>query len=169
MASAWRAFYGALGGLGGTLALTGFRKVMAGFGSVGTTAPEQVIERLEELQVLNDLSPPARLVLAALAAPRLRCRDWDGFGPSAPRTWRDRGGGECGIGPGDSGLGSGMVQLADARRGPPAAVGATKPKGALAGPGSHRFRDRSGDSVQYHEARPSLSVAFVRVRNVAQA
>lgn len=52
-----RAFYGALGGLGGTLALTGFRKVMAGFGSVGTTEPEQVIERLEELQVLNDLSP----------------------------------------------------------------------------------------------------------------
>lgn len=62
-----RALYGALGGLGGTLALTGFRKVMAGFGLVGTTAPEQVIERLEELRVLNDLSPEARRVLAAVA------------------------------------------------------------------------------------------------------
>jgi hypothetical protein len=57
MTSARRAFYGALGGLGGALALTGFRKVMAGFGLVGTTAPEQVIERLEELRVLDGLSP----------------------------------------------------------------------------------------------------------------
>jgi hypothetical protein len=38
MTLARRAFYSALGGLGGTLALTGFRKVMAGFGLVGTTA-----------------------------------------------------------------------------------------------------------------------------------
>ena len=67
MTSARRAFYGALDGLGGTLALTGFRKVMAGFGLVGTTAPEQVIERLEELRVLDDVSPEARRVLAALA------------------------------------------------------------------------------------------------------
>ena len=62
-----RAFYGALGGLGGTLALTGFRKAMAGLGLVGTTAPEQVIERLEELRVLDGLSPEARRVLAAAA------------------------------------------------------------------------------------------------------
>ena len=47
MASVRRAFYGALGGVGGTLALTGFRKAMAGLGLVGATAPEQVIERLE--------------------------------------------------------------------------------------------------------------------------
>jgi hypothetical protein len=62
-----RAFCGALGGLGGTLALTGFREVMTGFGLVGTTATEQVIERLVELWVLDDLSPEARRVLAALA------------------------------------------------------------------------------------------------------
>jgi hypothetical protein len=67
MTSARRAFYGALGGLGGTLALTGLRKVMARIGLVGTTAPEQVIERLEELRVLDDLSPEARRVLAAVA------------------------------------------------------------------------------------------------------
>ena len=40
---------------------------MAGFGLVGTTAPEQVIERLEELRVLDDFSPEVRRVLAALA------------------------------------------------------------------------------------------------------
>jgi hypothetical protein len=56
-----------LGGLGGTLALTGLRKVMARIGLVGTTAPEQVIERLEELRVLDDLSPEARRVLTAVA------------------------------------------------------------------------------------------------------
>lgn len=67
MTLARRAFYGALGGLGGTLALTGLRKVMARFGLVGTTAPEQVIERLDELRVLDDLSPEARRVLAAVA------------------------------------------------------------------------------------------------------
>ena len=67
MNSVQRAFYGALGVIGGTLALTGFRKVMAGLGLVGTTAPEQVIERLEELRVLDDLSPEARRVLAAVA------------------------------------------------------------------------------------------------------
>ena len=67
MTLARRAFYGALSGLGATLALTGFRKVMAGFGLVGTTAPEQVIERLEELRVLDGLSPEARRVLAAVA------------------------------------------------------------------------------------------------------
>ena len=67
MTSVQRAFYGALSGIGGTLALTGFRKVMAGLGLVGTTAPEQVIERLEELRVLDDLSPEARRVLAAVA------------------------------------------------------------------------------------------------------
>lgn len=67
MNTARRAFYGALGGLGGTLALTGFRKAMAGLGLVGTTAPEQVIERLEELRVLDDLSPEARRGLTAVA------------------------------------------------------------------------------------------------------
>src|SRR5918995_5619944 len=40
---------------------------MAGLGLVGTTAPEQVIERLEELRVLDGPSPEARRVLAAVA------------------------------------------------------------------------------------------------------
>ena len=60
-----RAFHGALSGVGGTLVLTGFRKVMAGFGAVGTTAPEQVVERLEELGLLDGWSSEARRVLTA--------------------------------------------------------------------------------------------------------
>jgi hypothetical protein len=87
MTLARRAFYSALGGLGGTLALTGFRKVMAGFGLVGTTAPEQVIERLEELRVLDDLSPEARRVLAALAHLAYGVGTWTALG----RPRRERG------------------------------------------------------------------------------
>jgi hypothetical protein len=58
---------GALGGVGGTLVLTGFRKVLAAAGLVGVTAPEQVIARLEELGLLSDLSPEVRRVLTAVA------------------------------------------------------------------------------------------------------
>jgi hypothetical protein len=67
MNSARRAFYGALGGFGGTLALTGFREVLAALDAVGTTAPEQVVARLEELGVLDGWSPEARRVLTAVA------------------------------------------------------------------------------------------------------
>ena len=45
--------------------LTGFRKVLAGLGAVGTTAPEQVVGRLEELGLLDEWSPEARRVLTA--------------------------------------------------------------------------------------------------------
>ena len=62
-----RAFYGALGGAGGTLVLTGFRKAMAALGLVGTSAPEQVVERLEELGLVDEWSPEARRVLVLVA------------------------------------------------------------------------------------------------------
>jgi hypothetical protein len=62
-----RAASGALGGLGGTLVLTGFREVLAVAGLVGVTAPEQVIARLEELGLLDDPSPETRRVLTAVA------------------------------------------------------------------------------------------------------
>jgi hypothetical protein len=62
-----RAASGALGGLGGTLVLTGFREVLAAAGLVGVTAPEQVIARLEELGLLDDPSPETRRVLTAVA------------------------------------------------------------------------------------------------------
>ncbi len=49
------------------MALTMFRKVLAAVGAVGTTAPEQVIERLEEVGLLEDPSPAARRVIIVLA------------------------------------------------------------------------------------------------------
>ena len=67
MSLSHRAFRGALGGLGGTVVLTGFRKVLAAFDMVGTTAPEQVVERLEELGVVEEWPPEARRVLTVLA------------------------------------------------------------------------------------------------------
>ena len=47
--------------------LTAFRKVLARFGMVGTSAPEQVVERLEELGLVDGWSPEARRVLTAVA------------------------------------------------------------------------------------------------------
>ncbi len=67
MSLARRAIYGALGGLGGTVVMTGFREVLAKVDLVGTTAPEQVVERLEELGLLDGWSPEARRVLTAVA------------------------------------------------------------------------------------------------------
>ena len=67
MGSMRRIASGALGGVGGTLVLTGFRQVLAAAGLVGVTAPEQVITRLEELGLLDDPSPEARRVLTAVA------------------------------------------------------------------------------------------------------
>ena len=62
-----RAFYGALGGLGGALVLTGFRKVLAAVWVVETSAPEQVVERLEELGLVDDWSPMAQRALTRVA------------------------------------------------------------------------------------------------------
>lgn len=58
---------GVLGGLGGTLVLTGFRKALTSAGIVGTSAPEQVVGRLEELGLVDDWSPAARRVLTVVA------------------------------------------------------------------------------------------------------
>jgi hypothetical protein len=58
---------GALGGFGGTLVLTGFREALARVGAVGTSAPQQVVSRLEELGLVDDWSPGARRVLVAAA------------------------------------------------------------------------------------------------------
>ncbi len=47
--------------------LTGFRKVLAAVWVVETSAPEQVVERLEELGLVDDWSPEARRVLTRVA------------------------------------------------------------------------------------------------------
>ncbi len=62
-----RVLYGALGGFGGTLALSGLREGFARAGLVQKTAPEQVVARLEELGLVDDWSPEARRALAVVA------------------------------------------------------------------------------------------------------
>jgi hypothetical protein len=62
-----RAWRGALGGLGATLVLSGLREAWALVGLVFETAPMQVVERVEELGLVGDLSPGGRRLLAVFA------------------------------------------------------------------------------------------------------
>ncbi len=54
-----RALLGALSGAGGTLALTGFRKSLNQLNLVHRTAPQKVVDRLEELGLLKGWSREA--------------------------------------------------------------------------------------------------------------
>lgn len=58
---------GAICGVAGTLALTALRQALKHAGLVHTTAPEQVVARLEELRIVHDWSPSARRALAVAA------------------------------------------------------------------------------------------------------
>jgi hypothetical protein len=62
-----RAAYGALAGIGGTLVLSGLRQALAWAGLVQETAPEQVVDRLEELGLVEDWSPGAQRLLTVAA------------------------------------------------------------------------------------------------------
>lgn len=62
-----RAVRGAVCGVAGTLALTALRQALKHAGLVHTTAPEQVVARLEELRVVHEWSPAARRALAVAA------------------------------------------------------------------------------------------------------
>lgn len=62
-----RAVFGALSGAGGAVVLTAVRKALAAAGVVEKTAPEQVVERLEELGLLDGWSSGSRRLLAVAA------------------------------------------------------------------------------------------------------
>jgi hypothetical protein len=62
-----RALTGALGGLGGTLVLSGLREALNKVGLVFETAPMQVVERAEEVGLVGDLSPAGRRLLTLVA------------------------------------------------------------------------------------------------------
>jgi hypothetical protein len=62
-----RALRGAIGGLGATLVLSGLREAWARVGLVFETAPMQVVDRVEELGLVGDLSPWGRRLLVAFA------------------------------------------------------------------------------------------------------
>jgi hypothetical protein len=62
-----RAVTGALGGLGATLVLSGLREAWAKTGLVFETAPMQVVDRMEEVGLVGDLSPRDRRLLGVIA------------------------------------------------------------------------------------------------------
>jgi hypothetical protein len=62
-----RILAGALGGFASTFVLSGLRVVLTRMGAVFTTAPEQVVGRLEELGLLESFSPRARRALTVAA------------------------------------------------------------------------------------------------------
>ena len=62
-----RVLSGALGGAGGTLVLSGLREAWSRMGLVFETAPMQVVERAEELGLVEIRSPGTRQLLTAAA------------------------------------------------------------------------------------------------------
>jgi hypothetical protein len=58
-----RALTGTLGGLGATLVLSGLRQAWSKVGLVFETAPMQVVDRVEELGLVGDLSPGRRRLM----------------------------------------------------------------------------------------------------------
>jgi hypothetical protein len=62
-----RALAGALSGAGGTLVLSGLREAWSRMGLVFETAPMQVVDRAEELGLVNVSSPRARRLLTVAA------------------------------------------------------------------------------------------------------
>ena len=58
---------GALGGAGTTLVLSGLREAWTRIGLVFETAPMQVVDRIEELGLVGDLSPESRRALTVAA------------------------------------------------------------------------------------------------------
>lgn len=97
MSSMRRAVYGALGGVGGTLALSALRKVLTAADLVGATAPEQVVKKLEETGLLKGWPSVARRLLTVAA----HLGYGVGIGASLGLLRRERGGGavaEAGVG-----------------------------------------------------------------------
>ncbi len=62
-----RAVTGAVGGLGGTVVLSGLREVLTRMGLVFDTAPMQVVDRAEEVGLVGDLSPAGHRLLTVVA------------------------------------------------------------------------------------------------------
>jgi hypothetical protein len=62
-----RAVTGAVGGLGGTIVLSGLREVLTRMGLVFETAPMQVVDRAEEVGLVGDLSPAGHRLLTVVA------------------------------------------------------------------------------------------------------
>jgi len=62
-----RALAGVIGGVAATLVLSGLREAWTRLGLVFETAPQQVVDRMEEVGLLEGWSPGARRVLTVVA------------------------------------------------------------------------------------------------------
>jgi hypothetical protein len=62
-----RVLAGGLGGIAATLVLSGMREALSRTGLVFETAPMQVVERMDEVGLLEGLSPGARRLLTVAA------------------------------------------------------------------------------------------------------
>ena len=62
-----RMLAGALSGSVGTLVLSGLREALSRMGLIFETAPMQVVDRVEELGLVGDLSPGGRRLLTVVA------------------------------------------------------------------------------------------------------
>ncbi len=62
-----RAMAGVLGGVTATVVLSGLREALTRLGLVFETAPMQVVDRMEEVGLVDDWSPGARRVLTLAA------------------------------------------------------------------------------------------------------
>ncbi len=62
-----RTVMGAVSGLAGTFVLTGLRRTLDKAGIMDTSAPEQVVRRIQELDLLESWSPKARQALMVAA------------------------------------------------------------------------------------------------------
>jgi hypothetical protein len=112
-----RALVGVVGGVAATIALSGLREAWTRFGLVFETAPQQVVDRMQELGLVEGSSHEERrgLTLAAHFAYGM------GTGTAFSFLRRERGGPveEAAVGgTGPTRLGRGVGQLAAARRCP---------------------------------------------------
>ena len=105
-----------------TLVLSGLRQAWAKVGLVFETAPMQVVDRVEELGLVGDLSPWGRRLLTVAAHFAYGTGTGAAFRPPAQGEGRARGRGRRGLGARGPGLGGGMVQLAAADRRPQSAL-----------------------------------------------
>ncbi len=104
-----RVLAGALGGAVGTLVLSGLREAWSRMGLVFDTAPMQVVDRVEELGLVGDLSTGMHRALSVVAPLCLRSWGRGGLGAPASTDGRSDGRGCRWFGARGARLGRGVV------------------------------------------------------------
>src|SRR5918997_6835072 len=115
-----RALAGVLGGAAATLVLSVLREVLTRIGLVFETAPQQVVERMEEIGLVEGWSPRALRVLTVAAHFAYGMGTGTAFGFLRRERGGGPGGGGGGAGPGGLARGGGRGRRGPPARGPPA-------------------------------------------------